>query len=783
LSSRSEGGGPGGEDPFEGIPPENLDRPEDVHGDLPDLEPEFVDALREAAGEPAEPAAEPAEPTAEPIEPAAEPTEPTPEPAEPAAESSEPTAEPSEPGIGPPEPVEGGPGDQQTEEQPLPEPPGDEPQSSDEDAGADQPATGADSTPTDGEPPHEATVEFTPQEVADAQQPAEEDEKDEKNGEGGEDGEDEEDDAKPRRTVVIGAGPDAPPAEVRQTPGPPPATPTQSAAAVPPATAAPPATPPKQAGPPPAAAVPGIPQKPPPQGDNEPAPKHKRLWLRFLIASLLIVVSMGAATAASALVFLNDIADKLGNLHGVKKQLLPPQTGQPENILIIGSDKRASLKGTKGLSDTTILLRLDPNNHAIALMSIPRDLKTYIPGVGTTKFNAAYAYGGPKLTLRVVKRITGLPINHVVNVDFLGFVRAVNAIGCVYVDVDRHYYHSNVGLPPSLQYAEINIQPGYQKLCGKDALEYVRYRHTDTDLVRSARQQDFLREARQQVPASDLFINKRKQLLDIFTTYTTSDISSGETLLQVLKLFVASRNAPIKEVHFPALLHPSYVTASKPAIQQAVNQFRGIQATGGPRGSLDLPQSSGKTGIVPEERKRANAAKKAKQGPKAPPTPSPANDGLVDASQFSHDLAAKVASKTLQSFPVFYPRRLPAGSIFVQVPRVYHLRDQDKNRRGAYAEVLQLPQGDYFDVQGIHGWTDPPILSNPSESRTMNGRDYDIFLDGDRIRLISWRQGDNSYWVGNSLLQTLSNDQMLGIARSIGKLPGQRHLQHGQKKR
>jgi hypothetical protein len=65
----------------------------------------------------------------------------------------------------------------------------------------------------------------------------------------------------------------------------------------------------------------------------------------------------------------------------------------------------------------------------------------------------------------------------------------------------------------------------------------------------------------------------------------------------------------------------------------------------------------------------------------------------------------------------------------------------------------------------------------------MNGRDYDIFLDGDRIRMISWQQGDNSYWVGNSLLQTLSNDQMLGIARSIGKLPGQRHLQHGHRKR
>ena len=151
-----------------------------------------------------------------------------------------------------------------------------------------------------------------------------------------------------------------------------------------------------------------------------------------------------------------------------------------------------------------MLLRLDPDNEAIAVMSIPRDLKVEIPGVGTDKFNEAYAYGGPKLTLQVVKELTGLPINHVVNVDFLGFVRAVYAIGCVYVDVDRRYYHSNEGVPASEQYAEINIQPGYQLLCGKKALQYVRYRHTDTDLVRSARQQDFISAARQRVSVDDL---------------------------------------------------------------------------------------------------------------------------------------------------------------------------------------------------------------------------------------------------------------------------------------
>ena len=126
-------------------------------------------------------------------------------------------------------------------------------------------------------------------------------------------------------------------------------------------------------------------------------------------------------------------------------------------------------------------------------MSIPRDLKVEIPDFGTEKFNAAYAYGGPKLTLRVVKELTGLKINHVINVDFLGFVRAVDAIGCVYTDVDRRYYHSNVGVPPDRNsIRKSTSSPATSCSAAKKALEYVRYRHTDTDIVRSARQQDFL---------------------------------------------------------------------------------------------------------------------------------------------------------------------------------------------------------------------------------------------------------------------------------------------------
>jgi hypothetical protein len=154
------------------------------------------------------------------------------------------------------------------------------------------------------------------------------------------------------------------------------------------------------------------------------------LWLRFLTASFLIIVAVAGATSASLILYLSDIANALKNhseIAGVQPFLTPPSG--PQTVLIIGSDRRnQAISGKFGLSDTTMLLRLDPDRGAIALLSLPRDLKVDIPGVGTDKLNAAYSIGGPKLTLRTVKQITGLQINHLVNVDFTGFARAVNAI-------------------------------------------------------------------------------------------------------------------------------------------------------------------------------------------------------------------------------------------------------------------------------------------------------------------------------------------------------------------
>ncbi len=278
---------------------------------------------------------------------------------------------------------------------------------------------------------------------------------------------------------------------------------------------------------------------------------------------------------------------------------------------------------------------------------------------------------------------------------------------------------------------------------------------------------------------------ERDELIEIFTKYTSSDIDGLTTMLDVLDLFIASRNAPIKEVRFPAILEPSFVTASPAAIEGAVNKFLGIEASGGPRGALELPSNTGNTGIVPEQRKRARRGQQANQNePKAPPTPSLGNDGLVDAGQFSRDLAGKVANKTLRSFPVFYPRRLPSGTIY----RPGSARLQAARHRQELARRVQ--DGDAAPAGRLLRPAGDPRLDRPADPRQTRARPgrSPAASTASISRVIgcgwsSWEQGDNVYWVSNSLLQTLTNDQMLGIARSIGKVPGERVPRRGGRNR
>ncbi len=379
---------------------------------------------------------------------------------------------------------------------------------------------------------------------------------------------------------------------------------------------------------------------------------------------------MATATSISLLVYLTDIAKGLGGLEGLSGQL-DALDEEAQNFLILGSDVRPG-EGSRGRSDTTMLLRVDPDKGLISLLSIPRDLQVNIPGHGIDKFNAAYTYGGPKLTLQVVKQLTGqqVDINHVVNVDFNGFADAVNAIDCVYVDVDRHYLHSNVGLAATEQYAEIDIEAGYQRLCGYKALQYVRYRHEDNDIVRSARQQTFLREARQKVPPGKL-LDDREQLIDIFKKYTTSDIEDVATLVQLFKLMLQARNAQINQIEFPFESlgdDAGYVTAEAAPIKAAVAEFLGKGVPAAPaaeRGEQGRRRHAERRQV----QRRQGEARAASRSRRPPPTIDMI-DSTGSGQQYSTVLAQSAGKRDQVPDPTTRRSSRPARRSATRHPRV-----------------------------------------------------------------------------------------------------------------
>jgi LCP family protein required for cell wall assembly len=430
--------------------------------------------------------------------------------------------------------------------------------------------------------------------------------------------------------------------------------------------------------------------------------------------------------------------------------------GSPQTIMLLGSDRRPDNAtdggaGTGARSDTIILVRLDPDK-GIALMSLPRDLKVEIPGHGTDKINAAYDLGGPRLTLKTVKRLTGLRVNHVINVDFQGFRKAVNAIGCIYADIDRRYFNDTA------EYAYINVYPGYQKLCGEEALEYARFRHEDTDLVRSARQQEILREAKQQIGAGKL-IEDRDKLIQIFGKYTTSDaaLKSRAGILRLLKVALGSVDSPVREVHFESQITegdeatglPSYVTASNATVKRLADEFLGVEDTAGPRGDAGTKRKP--------KRRRGDP-----------------DSGLFKDPGAGKDLALRTVQKAKRKgarrLPVYYPTVFLEGAVADQAPRSYRIKVPGGKVERAYRIVVRGPVfGDYYGIQGTT-WKDPPILEGESETRKQGNRTFELHYDGDRVRLAAWETSKGVYWVSNTLRQTLTEQQMLAVARST-RLP------------
>jgi LCP family protein required for cell wall assembly len=437
----------------------------------------------------------------------------------------------------------------------------------------------------------------------------------------------------------------------------------------------------------------------------------------------------------------------------IENELDKVDPGSPQTILVLGSDRRFGDGKIPPRSDTIIVVRLDPNKNATAILSIPRDLRVDIPGHGRDKINAAYAEGGPKLTVRTVKQLLQLPISHVVNVNFGGFQRAVNRLGCVYVDIDRRYFNAHGG-PGG--YATIDLKPGYQKLCGKDSLDFVRYRHTDDDFVRAARQQEFLRQAKDQIGLGKVF-GDRNELLRIFGRYTQTDIARNNdaAILRLLKLGYESSKHPIREIHFRGGQSPTgdYVEISPDNLRRTIDEFINVGMGGAAAAAVPDPT------ITPQQPKPKRI--KARKG-LAP--------GLVLRKQEGEDHVLDMSTK-LPNLAVYYPQaRLGRAGYVRDSPRSYDIYDRNKNKYRAYRIVLSEGEnGQYYGVEGMT-WKAPPILDNPTDEVRMRKRTYQRYFDGGRIRLIAWKTPHAVYWVSNTLSKSLTNAQMMDIARSLQRI-------------
>jgi polyisoprenyl-teichoic acid--peptidoglycan teichoic acid transferase len=507
--------------------------------------------------------------------------------------------------------------------------------------------------------------------------------------------------------------------------------------------------------------------------DELPPAPGRRMRTRFLLAGALIVLLSGGATATLALTTLGKIANEVfprgSQIHVASGVVAPAYEGEPQTFLIIGSDRRAASKDAFDRndpphSDTLLLVHLDPQAGQTSVMSVPRDLlvtittkrgQTYYP----RKINAAYTIGsleggtdrGAELAASTVEHLLHIKLNGVIDVTFKGFIGVVDTLGCVYVNVDHRYYNAPNGSVET-NYSAINLQPGYQKLCYENALSYVRYRHTDSDFVRVARQQDFIRDLREQVPTGDLIGEIDKVSKAVGQAVTSTFQSTPGQLIELAKLAAFSQQKPMRQVKFQidsanAIVGgESYVTASPSLIEATVRDFlHGHEQPTLP--SAPAPSGKGHS--------HARATSSSAAALDLYPVPS-ASRGTA------------LSSAPGLPFPMEYPT-LQTGPAVQQQVRVYGLEDQFKHRHHAYVAVWQQNGlGGYYDVEGTD-WLKIPLFSH-AHTEQIGGHSYLVVYDGSHIHDIGWRTGRAIYFISNTLLEDLSNAQMVALAKATQPL-------------
>ncbi len=403
-----------------------------------------------------------------------------------------------------------------------------------------------------------------------------------------------------------------------------------------------------------------------------------------------------------------------------------------QTILLIGSDHRFQSARDDVHSDTIILARIDATHHRISLLSIPRDLYVPIAGHGEDRINDAFTLGGAGLLIKTVREVFGVRIDHFVEVNFAGFRKLVDMLGGIYVPVDQRYLNRNVGTIGT-NYADIDLQPGYQKLNGVQALEYARFRHTDSDFYRAARQQLFLRAVLGKLLTFTPDLLALRDRAETFAKATTSDISSLSELWWLFRAVHGTSTANLGRETLQAqdltLYGAFYLSATDAQRQTAV---RALFA-------------------APTHR----ATRSSKVSPAVSPVPRTEPIGLVPDGGVGERLL-----RSLVPIRRCAPTELPAGYWWptAEPARSYVLA-------GHPAIAAWATAGSGRSV--LYTWTtwqDAPALASPTATLHRGSRAYSVWTEHGRIREIAWQQGPTRAWITNTLLDELSNAQMIGLA-------------------
>ncbi|MEV4421515.1 LCP family protein [Patulibacter sp. NPDC049589] len=500
--------------------------------------------------------------------------------------------------------------------------------------------------------------------------------------------------------------------------------------------------------------------------DLRPPSPGTTFALRFLLAGIVVLIIAGAVVAATiqheATTLVSALPPETKASKEAKGVLDDVQAGKPQTMLLVGDDARIGEESGQR-SDTMILVRLDEDAKVTSMLSLPRDL--IVAGGSSARLNASNVGKGPAGLIVQLKRILSTPqepfeINHYVSIRFSAFSAAVKAFGCFYVDVDRKYYNDNN--PPAgggnEPYAAIDVPAGYQRLCGEDSLSYVRFRHLDNDVVREARQAHYLAEARAQIAASKL-ITEGTKLAKTILGFVDTDIRKARGLLGVVKLGLNVVGKPTKRITLDTTDTKEGALQTTPAdLATAARRFLHPGSTPKSKPSQDDAKPT----------RTASGKRKKKAAPKIPATLT------ANASAAAVSIRNSGIAKNFTAAPIYLPKLVQNGAVYKDdYSRGYDIASA--NGRSfpwqGYRLVVAVDGarggiGQYYGIQGT-SWKKPPVLELATDEVTLAGRKWRIEYDGARIRRLIWSTPNGTYWINNSLKNSLTNNEMRAIARSL----------------